>query len=96
MSTIEQSIEVEVPVQTAYNQWTQFEEFPEFMGGVEEVEQLDDTVSGGSPRSAASARNGRQRSPSSTPTSAWRGRLAAAMAMPASSPSIVWTMTPPG
>jgi uncharacterized membrane protein len=43
MPIIEQSIEVEVPVSTAYNQWTQFEEFPEFMDGVEEVRQLDDT-----------------------------------------------------
>ncbi len=42
MSTIEQSIDVEVPVQTAYNQWTQFEEFPRFMEGVEEVRQLSD------------------------------------------------------
>jgi uncharacterized membrane protein len=43
MSTIEQSIDVNVPVRTAYNQWTQFEEFPTFMEGVEEVRQLDDT-----------------------------------------------------
>jgi uncharacterized membrane protein len=43
MATIEQSIDVEVPVRTAYNQWTQFEEFPHFMEGVERVEQLDDT-----------------------------------------------------
>jgi uncharacterized membrane protein len=43
MATIEQGIEVNVPVRTAYNQWTQFEEFPRFMGGVEEVRQLDDT-----------------------------------------------------
>jgi uncharacterized membrane protein len=40
---IESSIEVVVPVSTAYNQWTQFEEFPRFMEGVEEVRQLDDT-----------------------------------------------------
>ena len=40
MSTIEQSIEVAVPVRTAYNQWTQFEEFPRFMEGVEEVGAL--------------------------------------------------------
>ena len=40
---IESSIEVAVPVSTAYNQWTQFEEFPQFMQGVEEVRQLDDT-----------------------------------------------------
>jgi uncharacterized membrane protein len=42
VSTIEQGIEVEVPLRTAYNQWTQFEEFPRFMEGVEEVKQLDD------------------------------------------------------
>jgi uncharacterized membrane protein len=41
--TISESIEVDVPVSTAYNQWTQFEEFPRFMEGVEEVRQLDDT-----------------------------------------------------
>ena len=40
---IESTIEVDVPVSTAYNQWTQFEEFPRFMAGVEEVRQLDDT-----------------------------------------------------
>jgi uncharacterized membrane protein len=44
MSTIEQSIDVQVPVRTAYNQWTQFEEFPNFMEGVESVRQLDDTT----------------------------------------------------
>jgi len=43
MSTIEKSIEVNVPVRTAYNQWTQFEEFPKFMEGVQEVRQLDNT-----------------------------------------------------
>jgi uncharacterized membrane protein len=43
MSTIEESVDVNVPVSTAYNQWTQFEEFPRFMSGVEEVRQLDDT-----------------------------------------------------
>jgi uncharacterized membrane protein len=42
MSTIEKSIEVEVPVRTAYDQWTQFESFPRFMEGVESVQQLDD------------------------------------------------------
>jgi uncharacterized membrane protein len=43
METIKESIEVAVPVSTAYNQWTQFEEFPKFMDGVESVEQVDDT-----------------------------------------------------
>jgi hypothetical protein len=42
MERIEKSIEVHVPVHTAYNQWTQFEEFPQFMEGVEEVRQTDD------------------------------------------------------
>ena len=42
MARIERSIDVDVPVGTAYNQWTQFEEFPRFMEGVEEVRQLDD------------------------------------------------------
>jgi uncharacterized membrane protein len=42
MSTIEKSIDVKVPVRTAYNQWTQFEDFPKFMEGVREVRQLDD------------------------------------------------------
>jgi uncharacterized membrane protein len=43
MSVIEKSIEINVPVKTAYNQWTQFEEFPKFMEGVTHVKQLDDT-----------------------------------------------------
>lgn len=42
MSTTEQSIKVNVPVNTAYNQWTQFESFPEFMEGVKDVQQKDD------------------------------------------------------
>jgi uncharacterized membrane protein len=43
MSTIEKSVEVDVPVTTAYNQWTQFESFPEFMEGVEQIVQVSDT-----------------------------------------------------
>lgn len=43
MTTIEKSIEVNVPVRTAYNQWTQFEDFPKFMEGIKEVKQLDNT-----------------------------------------------------
>ena len=42
METIEQSIEVNAPVEKVYNQWTQFKEFPKFMEGVESVQQLDD------------------------------------------------------
>jgi uncharacterized membrane protein len=43
MSTVEKSVDVNVPVNTAYNQWTQFEEFPRFMEGVKSVTQTDDT-----------------------------------------------------
>ena len=43
MSTIEESIEVRVPLRTAYDQWTQFEQFPQFMEGIREVRQIDDT-----------------------------------------------------
>ena len=42
MSRFEETIEVAVPVRTAYDRWTQFEDFPQFMDGVERVEQLDD------------------------------------------------------
>ncbi len=41
MTRIDQSIEVNVPLRTVYNQWTQFEDFPRFMEGVREVRQLD-------------------------------------------------------
>jgi carbon monoxide dehydrogenase subunit G len=43
VATLQETIEVDVPVSTAYNQWTQFESFPEFMHGVESVEQIDET-----------------------------------------------------
>ena len=42
-TTVDESIHVDVPAETAYNQWTQFEQFPQFMRGVEWVEQLDET-----------------------------------------------------
>jgi uncharacterized membrane protein len=42
-NTVTADIEVDVPVRTAYDQWTQFESFPRFMSGVESVRQLDDT-----------------------------------------------------
>jgi uncharacterized membrane protein len=44
MSQIIESVDVDVPVRKAYDQWTQFETFPKFMEGVERVEQLDDTT----------------------------------------------------
>jgi uncharacterized membrane protein len=44
MSTVTEFVDVDVPVRTAYNQWTQFEEFPRFMEGVREIRQLDATT----------------------------------------------------
>jgi uncharacterized membrane protein len=44
VSEKQHSIDVNVPVRTAYDQWTQFEDFPRFMEGVERVVQLDDTT----------------------------------------------------
>src|SRR5580765_6104648 len=43
METIKESVEVGVSLNTAYNQWTQFESFPKFMEGVDSVTQIDDT-----------------------------------------------------
>jgi uncharacterized membrane protein len=43
MASVVESVDVEVPLRTAYNQWTQFAEFPRFMEGVKSVKQLDDT-----------------------------------------------------
>ena len=53
MARFEDTIEVEVPVRVAYDQWTQFREFPKFMDGVESVNRLDDRRSSGSRRSRA-------------------------------------------
>lgn len=41
MATVTESVDVDVDVTTAYNQWTQFETFPEFMSGVESITQVD-------------------------------------------------------
>ena len=44
MGSMTESVEVAVPVRTAYDQWTQFEDFPQFMAGVEQVEQVSDEM----------------------------------------------------
>ncbi|MDQ0757255.1 SRPBCC family protein [Arthrobacter sp. B3I4] len=44
MATVQESIDVNVPLSQAYNQWTQFEDFPQFMSGVDAVQQLNDTT----------------------------------------------------
>jgi len=43
MAQIVETVDVDVPVRTAYNQWTQFEQFPQFMSGVESITQVSDT-----------------------------------------------------
>ncbi|MDQ6936716.1 MAG: SRPBCC family protein [Actinomycetota bacterium] len=43
MASVTKSIDVDVPITTVYNQWTQFESFPKFMGGVESITQTDET-----------------------------------------------------
>ncbi|RCK70037.1 SRPBCC family protein [Desertihabitans brevis] len=43
MSQVQESIDVDVPVSQAYNQWTQFESFPEFMDGVDSITQVSET-----------------------------------------------------
>ncbi|SCG72480.1 SRPBCC family protein [Micromonospora humi] len=43
MSTVTESVDVQVPIRTAYDQWTQFESFPQFMDGVESITQIDAT-----------------------------------------------------
>lgn len=45
MAQIQESVDVDVPVRTAYDQWTQFESFPQFMSGVDSITQTDDTHS---------------------------------------------------
>ena len=44
MHTITNDIDLDLPIRTVYDQWTQFEDFPAFMSGVDEVQQLDDTT----------------------------------------------------
>lgn len=43
MSTVTSSIDIDAPISTVYNQWTQFESFPQFMSGVDKVTQVTDT-----------------------------------------------------
>ena len=82
MSVIEKSIEINVPVRAAYNQWTQFEEFPKFMEGVKQVKQLDDKHLHWKADVEEKKRSGRRRSPNRFPMSASPGRAGEAPSMP--------------
>jgi uncharacterized membrane protein len=61
MAVIDQTVDVHVPLHTAYDQWTQFEDFPRFMEGVEQVHQLDDTTLEWRARIAGAERSWRAR-----------------------------------
>ena len=69
MPTVEQSVDVNVDVTTAYDQWTRFDSFPQWMEGVASVDQTDGAASTGSPRSGASSPRSRARPASGTPAS---------------------------
>ena len=85
MSEIIETVDVDVPVRTAYDQWTQFEAFPLFMEGVKKVEQLDDTTLALDRRGRRQGRSaGRRGSPSRSPTSGSPGRRSRAPGTPAS------------
>jgi uncharacterized membrane protein len=43
-SKLLESVDIEVPVTKAYDQWTQFEEFPRFMKHVKAVRQVSDRM----------------------------------------------------
>ncbi len=98
MAQIIETIDVDVPVRTAYNQWTQFESFPEFLDEVESITQIDDTHTHWKVRGRRSASaSSTPRSPSSTPTSGSRGPAPAVTpSTPAWSPSTSSPMTPRG
>ena len=71
---VQQSVDVAVPLETAYNQFTQFEDWPEFMHRVTRVTQEDDCTIRSPRRSGARRRSSRPRSRRSGPTSGSSGR----------------------
>ena len=74
MVSVTKSVDVEAPLSTVYNQWTQFEDFPQFMGGVDQITAIDDRTLTGSPALAVSGASSTPRSPNSILTSGSRGR----------------------
>jgi uncharacterized membrane protein len=84
MSTVTESVDVAVPVRTAYNQWTQFEEFPRFMSGVTEIRQLDATTTHWKTDIDGVKREFDAKITEQLPTSGWPGRRPTAASRPAS------------
>ena len=82
MGSMTESVEVAVPVRTAYDQWTQFEEFPQFMAGVEEVRQVSDDMTHWRVESAGRPGSSTPGSPSRSRTSGSPGRPPRARARP--------------
>ena len=87
MAQVEQSVDVDVPVRRAYDQWTQFEAFPRFMEGVEAVEQLDDRRLRWRATVGGKTREWDAEITDQTPTRASPGRARPAPRTPARSPS---------
>ena len=73
MAQILETVDFEVPVSVAYNQWTQFESFPEFLGMVDEVTQTDDITNHWTVTIAVTNASSIRSSPSRSPTIALRG-----------------------
>ena len=84
---IQQSVDVAVPLKTAYNQWTRFEDWPEFMHRLESVDQIDDSTVAFQTKIWGSRSGSRQRSSSSGRTSGSSGTSRRGMRTPAWSPS---------
>ncbi len=78
MVQIIETIDVDVPVRTAYNQWTQFESFPKFLDEVVSITQIDATHTHWKVNVGARSVSSTPRSPSSTRMSASRGTASAA------------------
>ncbi len=69
MPQIIETVDVNVPVRQAYDQWTRFEEFPHFLDEVEKIVQVDDKTTDWTVKIAARSASSGPSSRSSTPTS---------------------------
>ena len=81
---VQQAVDVAVPIETAYNQWTQFEDWPEFMHRVTRVTQEDDCTVSFATKIWGKTKEFRPRSRPSVPTSASSGASPRGSRTPAS------------